>query len=85
LIQPIDELNQFTNCFPRPSEEFNTMKFTLTLALEEFRIGMHKHNVAMFMLLLGVKKWYMTSSKDLEGDSETHPKLYQEKSCINAY
>ena len=47
------------------------MKFTLTLASEGFGIGMHKHNAAMFMLLLGEKKWYMTSGGDLEGDSET--------------
>ena len=45
----------------------------------------HKHNAAMFMLLLGEKKWYMTSGGDLEGDSETHPGFYREKSshkCI---
>jgi hypothetical protein len=76
----VDELNQFTNCFPRPSKDFNLMKFTLMLALEEFGIGMHKHNAAVFMLLLGEKKWYITSSEDLEGDSKMHPGLYQEKS-----
>ena len=81
----VDELGQFTACFPRPTEEFSTMKFTLTLASEGFGIGMHKHNAAMFMLLLGEKKWYMTSGGDLEGDSETHPGFYREKSshkCI---
>jgi hypothetical protein len=81
----VDELGQFTACFPRPTEEFSTMKFTLTLASEGFGIGMHKHNAAMFMLLLGEKKWYMNSGGDLEGDSETHPGFYREKSshkCI---
>jgi hypothetical protein len=81
----VDELGQFTACFPRPTEEFSTMKFTLTLASEGFGIGMHKHNAAMFMLLLGEKKWYMTSGGDLEGDSETHSGFYREKSshkCI---
>ncbi len=81
----VDELGQFTACFPRPTEEFSTIKFTLTLASEGFGIGMHKHNAAMIMLLLGEKKWYMTSGGDLEGDSETHPGFYREKSshkCI---
>jgi hypothetical protein len=79
----VDELSQFTNCFLQPSEEYNTMKFTLMLALEVSGVGMH--NTAMFMLLLREKKWYMTLSRDLEGDSETHPGLYWEKSlhrCI---
>jgi hypothetical protein len=39
-----------------PSEEFNTMKFSLMLTLEDFGAGMHKHNATMFMLLLGEKK-----------------------------
>jgi hypothetical protein len=76
----VDELNQFTDCFQRPSKEFNMMKFTLMLALEEFGIGMHKHNTEMFMLLLGEKKWYITSSGDWEGDSKMHPRLYWETS-----
>lgn len=80
----VDELRLFTDCFPRPTE-VTAMKFTLTLASEGFGIGMHKHNTAMFMLLLGEKKWYMSASGDLEGDSETHPGFYREKSshkCI---
>jgi hypothetical protein len=68
------------NCFLQPSKEFYTMKFTLVITLEEFGIGMHKHNAAMFMLLLGEKKWYMTSRGGLEGDSKTHLRLYWEKS-----
>jgi len=81
----VDELRQFIDCFPRPTTEFATMKFTLTLAAEGFGIGMHKHNAAMFMLLVGEKKWYMTPRGDLEGDTETHPGFYREKSshkCI---
>jgi hypothetical protein len=81
----VDKLSQFTNCFLRPSEEFNTMKLTLTIASEEFGVGMHKNNAAMCMLLLGKKKCYMTLTRDLEGDSKTHLRLFQKKSlhkCI---
>ncbi len=81
----VDELRQFTDCFPRSVVGFDGMKYTLTLASEGFGIGMHKHNAAMFMLLIGEKKWYMTPGGDLEGDAETHPGFYREKSsrkCI---
>ena len=75
----VRELEQFTNCFPSCCIE-SSPKFTLTLASEGFGIGMHKHKAAMFMLLVGEKKWYMCSSNDLEGDTDTHPGFYQEKS-----
>ncbi len=81
----VAELSQFTHCFLQFSKEFNTMKFTLILVSEEIGITMHKHNAAMFMLFLGEKKWYTTSSRNLEGDSEVHPRLHWEKSlhkCI---
>ena len=38
-----------------------------------------------FMLIEGVKKWYMCSSDGLEADTDTHPGFYREKSthkCI---
>mmetsp|Transcript_14598 Transcript_14598/g.31770 ORF Transcript_14598/g.31770 Transcript_14598/m.31770 type:complete len:380 (-) Transcript_14598:246-1385(-) len=79
-----DEVKQFTACFPCCTES-PMKKFTLTLASEGFGIGIHKHKAAMFMLLAGQKKWYMSSSKDLDGDTETHPGFYREKSshkCI---
>mmetsp|Transcript_6579 Transcript_6579/g.11745 ORF Transcript_6579/g.11745 Transcript_6579/m.11745 type:complete len:375 (-) Transcript_6579:184-1308(-) len=79
------ELKPFTDCFPFCTESPIMKKFTLTLASEGFGIGMHKHNAAMFMLIIGRKKWYMSSSKDLECDSQTHPGFYREKSshkCI---
>lgn len=80
------ELEQFNDCFPPCSIVSSPMnKFTLTLASEGFGIGMHKHKAAMFMLLVGRKKWYMCSSNDLEGDTETHPGFYKDKSshkCI---
>jgi len=78
-----NELKPFTDCFP--CTESLMKKFTLTLASEGFGIGMHKHKSAMFMLLVGQKKWYMSSSEDLEGDAQTHPGFYREKSshkCI---
>jgi hypothetical protein len=81
----VNELRQFTDCFPRPATVFDAMKYTLTLASEGFGIGMHKHNAAMFMLLIGEKKWYMTPGGVLAGDSDTHPGFYREKSshkCI---
>jgi hypothetical protein len=83
LEKLFDEMSQFTSCFTQPSKEFNTMEFTVMLPLKEFGIGMH--NAAMFMLLLGEKKWNMTLSGDLEGDSDMQPGLYWEKSlhkCI---
>jgi len=56
-------------------------KYTLTLASEGFGIGMHKHKAAIFMLLIGRKKWYMASSDDLrDDDNNTHPAFYQTKS-----
>ena len=80
------EMRQFTDCFPSLTDLPEGMqKYTLTIASEGFGIGMHKHNAAMFMLLIGEKKWYMSSSEDLEGDDETHPEFYREKSshkCI---
>uniref|UniRef100_A0A6V2C5W6 JmjC domain-containing protein n=1 Tax=Ditylum brightwellii TaxID=49249 RepID=A0A6V2C5W6_9STRA len=80
-----NEMRPFTNSFPDSSPSIQTKKFTLTLASEGFGIGMHKHQAAMFMLLRGRKKWYMSSSEDVEEDSQTHPGFYREKSshkCI---
>ncbi|KAL7541747.1 hypothetical protein ACHAXR_011188 [Thalassiosira sp. AJA248-18] len=77
------ELKTFTDSFPESSMNMN--KFTLTIASEGFGIGLHKHKPAMFMLLVGRKKWYMSSSDDLDGDVQTHPGFYREKSshkCI---
>ncbi|KAL9190278.1 hypothetical protein ACHAXT_007489 [Thalassiosira profunda] len=74
----------FTDCFPTCPKAPMT-KFTLTIASEGFGIGMHKHNAAMFQLLVGRKKWYMASSEDLGGDTDSHPGFYREKSthkCI---
>eukprot|EP01083_Nonionella_stella_P034794 95117_1 len=76
-------LKPFTDCFPCTESPMD--KFTLTLASDGFGIGMHKHKAAMFMLLIGQKKWYMSSSEDIEGSTETHPGFYREKSshkCI---
>ena len=76
----------FTDQFPKCDNVSESMnKFTLTLASEGFGIGIHKHREAMFMLIEGVKKWYMCSSDGLEADTDTHPGFYQEKSthkCI---
>jgi len=80
------ELRVFTDQFPKCDNVSESMnKFTLTLASEGFGIGIHKHREAMFMLIEGVKKWYMCSSDGLEADTDTHPGFYQEKSthkCI---
>ncbi|KAL7454249.1 hypothetical protein ACHAWC_005880 [Mediolabrus comicus] len=87
----IDELRELMDAFPSCTNSdisIGKMKFTLTIASEGFGIGMHKHNAAMFMLLVGQKKWYMTDSSDLDGivsESETHPRFYRELSshkCI---
>lgn len=89
----IDELRELMDAFPScTNSDVSIMKekkkFTLTIASEGFGIGMHKHNAAMFMLLVGRKKWYMTNSTDLDGvvsESETHPRFYRELSshkCI---
>jgi hypothetical protein len=88
----IDELRELTDAFPSFTNSDTSIgrkkKFTLTIASEGFGIGMHKHNAAMFMLLVGQKKWYMTNSSDLDGivsESETHPRFYRELSshkCI---
>jgi hypothetical protein len=85
LDEVTDKLSQFTNCFPLPSKEFNAMKFTLTIELEEFGIGMHKHNAAMFMLLLGKKKWHMTSSGDLKEILRPISGQIGKSHCIHAY
>jgi ribosomal protein L16 Arg81 hydroxylase len=87
----IDELHELMDAFPSCTNSdisIGKMKFTLTIASEGFGIGMHKHNAAMFMLLVGRKKWYMTDSANLDGivsESETHPRFYRELSshkCI---
>ena len=88
----IDELRELMDAFPSCTNSDISIgrkkKFTLTIASEGFGIGMHKHNAAMFMLLVGRKKWYMTNSSDLDGivsESETHPRFYRELSshkCI---
>jgi len=80
-----NELKSFTDSFPGNDTEWSMKKFTLTLASEGFGIGMHKHKAAMFMLLIGRKKWYMSSSENLESGQTTHPAFYGEKSshkCI---
>ena len=80
------ELNPLMNAFPCTNEAIpDAKKFTLTIASTGFGIGMHKHNAAMFMLLVGKKKWYMSASEDLEGVANTHPEFYRDLSshkCI---
>ncbi|GFH61816.1 hypothetical protein CTEN210_18292 [Chaetoceros tenuissimus] len=82
----ISELKPLCDCFPNESKSDPIeKKFTLTIASEGFGIGMHKHNPAMFMLLTGRKKWYMSNSEDLEGVIDTHPGFYRDLSshkCI---
>jgi hypothetical protein len=88
----IDELRELMDAFPSCTNSDISIgrkkKFTLTIASEGFGIGMHKHNAAMFMLLVGRKKWYMTDSANLDGivsECETHPRFYRELSshkCI---
>ena len=83
---PSGTVSYITDQFPKCDNVSESMnKFTLTLASEGFGIGIHKHREAMFMLIEGVKKWYMCSSDGLEADTDTHPGFYQEKSthkCI---
>lgn len=83
----ITELTPLMHAFPcEDADSPISKKFTLTIASEPgFGIGMHKHNAALFMLLVGKKKWYMTASEDLEGVVDTHPGFYRELSshkCI---
>jgi hypothetical protein len=59
-------------------------KFTLCLGAEGFGIGFHSHNAAMFLLVVGRKKWYI-GPKATEDDTPTHPGFYTTKSshkCI---
>ena len=59
-------------------------KFTLCLGSEGFGIGFHRHNAAMFMLVVGRKKWYM-GPQATEEETPTHPGFYTSKSshkCI---
>ena len=84
-LEFVSNLKQFTDCFSSCSsvvDESPMNKYTLTLASEGFGIGMHKHRHALFMLLLGHKKWYMASSSDelRDDDDNTHPAFYQTKS-----
>jgi hypothetical protein len=72
-----------------PGEETieSKQKYTLCIAGKEgFGIGFHKHNAALFMLLVGRKKWYMGASSSLDQSTEpTHPGFYTSKSshkCI---
>jgi len=61
-------------------------KFTLCLANEGFGIGFHNHAAAMFLLVVGRKKWYM-GPPATEQNTPTHPGFYCEKSshkCIQA-
>ncbi len=81
----VDELRQFTDCFPLSPSGFNGMKYTLTLASEGFGIGMQKHNVAMFMLLIGEKNWYMTLGGDLEGVPRRTRDSIRRSHHVNAY
>ncbi|KAL7531954.1 hypothetical protein ACHAWF_003973 [Thalassiosira exigua] len=76
-----EELEKFTDRFP-VYPEAPMGKFTLALASEGFGIGMHKHKAAMFLLVLGRKKWYMASSGDLDDAdaADTHPGFYRDKS-----
>jgi predicted restriction endonuclease len=77
----VTELNPLLNAFPYEDEATpKPKKFTLTIASEGFGIGMHKHNAAMFMLLVGRKKWYLSAKEDMEGIEVTHPGFYGELS-----
>jgi len=67
-----------------PEDGGGDKNFTLTLAREGFGIGFHKHNAAMFMLVVGRKKWYL-GPESVEDDPPTHPDFYTTKSshkCI---
>jgi len=62
-------------------------KYTLCIAGREgFGIGFHKHNAALFLLMVGRKKWYIADSPPLDASTEpTHPGFYTTKSshkCI---
>ncbi|GMI19564.1 hypothetical protein TrCOL_g12329 [Triparma columacea] len=88
VFSPVQELSPdfrahlrpFACAFPGGGDK----KFTLTLAREGFGIGFHKHNAAMFMLVVGRKKWYL-GPESVEDDKPTHPDFYTTKSshkCI---
>ena len=64
-------------------------KYTLCVANQGFGIGMHKHTTAMFVLVIGRKKWYMSPPEPIDDDivtgRKTHPEFYTSKSshkCI---
>lgn len=88
FITELTPLMNAMNDFPCENDAatLSEKKFTLTISASQgFGIGLHKHNAAMFMLLRGRKKWYMSPSEDLEGIIETHPGFYRELSshkCI---
>ena len=71
-----DHLAPLTTVFPCEHEvqgrERVRKKFTLCLANEGFGIGFHSHNAAMFLLLVGSKKWYM-GPPSTAADTPTHP------------
>eukprot|EP00546_Thalassionema_frauenfeldii_P006956 CAMPEP_0178923124 /NCGR_PEP_ID=MMETSP0786-20121207/16542_1 /TAXON_ID=186022 /ORGANISM="Thalassionema frauenfeldii, Strain CCMP 1798" /LENGTH=303 /DNA_ID=CAMNT_0020597579 /DNA_START=369 /DNA_END=1280 /DNA_ORIENTATION=- len=63
-------------------------KYTLCIANEGFGIGMHNHGPALFWLLDGRKKWYLSQPEtidQLDATTPTHPQFYQDLSshkCI---
>jgi len=64
--------------------EQESKQFTLCLGNEGFGIGFHRHSSAMFLLVVGRKKWYM-GPQATEDDTPTHPGFYTNKSshkCI---
>ena len=77
-----DHLRPLTSALPASVEgdsgQKQDRKFTLTLAREGFGIGFHRHNAAMFMLVVGRKKWYM-GPQCVEMYPPTHPDFYSTK------
>mmetsp|Transcript_20598 Transcript_20598/g.34730 ORF Transcript_20598/g.34730 Transcript_20598/m.34730 type:complete len:399 (+) Transcript_20598:118-1314(+) len=82
------DLEPLVGAFPCEYEsqggERASKKFTLCIGTEGFGIGFHRHNAAMFMLLVGRKKWYL-GPQATEKETPTHPDFYTKKSshkCI---
>ena len=59
-------------------------KYTLCLAHQGFGIGLHKHGPALFYLVQGRKKWYLSPPEQvdtmLKNQQPTHPGFYT--SCL---
>ena len=72
-------LVKLSKVFPNIGPIGPNKKFTLCIGSSGFGIGFHKHNAALFLLVEGRKKWYM-SSEDVENDLPTHPGFFKEKS-----